>query len=661
MTRISLSNWMSQTLNIDNERTLTTLLHISSKDDLKSRTKALDTYTKEQLETLAHGLLSIQVIDIACGAGAFLIDTIEMLSILYVDVMAKLGTTIKHNEAAKYFCKNSVTGIDLQAQPLAVYTLCLMWRYSDENSWALDPRIICGNSLDDELFKDHSDIGRVIQNGGYDIVIGNPPYLGEKGSTDLFRAIKSTSFGKRYYEGKMDLSYFFTLRALEILKCKGVLTYLTTNYFITADGAVKYRKNLRDKSDFLEILNLNTYPIFKDALGQHNMIFMLLKSENLGDCCNETSLSNPIKTEVIYVKNEAHAERIDIDPEDILKGNIKSEYVSRYNCLSEKLYRPDGCITVMSDWHHKQALDAYKAFCDIQLKDVFNINQGIVSGADQVSASMLRNKLPEADVLVHSLEKGDPIFVFDDGHPALQDLENDRLRPFYKNSDIAAYVIQPRTKRWIAYMDVKVEDVGKRYPQIISHLSKFKPVLDGRREVAVGTRPWYCLQWPRKADVFEGPKIVVPQRSKINRFAYTDVPFYGSADIYYFKKKTFENPSLFDMVFDQTAWLYYLGVLNSAIMYMWLYHYGKRKGELLELYAKPLLETAVPSYKNEPWQREIANRLKEYIDNPSQMDGGKMKIIRDQVDDLIFNAMQLDCESQNTVLAFHRRYIEEKL
>ena len=77
--------------------------------------------------------------------------------------------------------------------------------------------------------------------------------------------------------------------------------------------------------------------------------------------------------------------------------------------------------------------------------------------------------------------------------------------------------------------------------------------------------------------IFTSPKIVCPQRSKVNTFGYNECDWYASADVYYIT-----NPHK-----DYNI-KYILGLLNSKLYYVWLYHKGKRKGETLELYQKPL-------------------------------------------------------------------------
>lgn len=649
MTRIALDDWMQSVYKMDEVQSISLLMLLSRKydeDQAESLVESLSELkvSKDELRCIADGLKNICVVDIACGAGAFLLETVELLSTVYTNISFILEGDHDYKKTARRFLTSSVAGIDLQAEPLAVYTLCLLWRYADKEEWKLDPFIIRGSSLSQELFTSDEGLSAVLKNGGFDIVLGNPPYLGEKGNTSVFKEVRKTTFGQRHYEGKMDLSYFFTLKSLELLKPSGSLTYLTTNYFITADGAAKYRQSLREKAWFSHVLNFNTYPVFKDALGQHNMIYMLKPYE---------AVVGDRKAKVKYVLNNAYIDRVELCYEEILLSGHDPKYVNAYECDPDGLFTPDGTISILSDDNHKEILEAYNAFCDIKLRDVFNINQGIVSGADQVSGLMLRSKLPKNDIKKYNLEKGDPIFVFNDEDPRLGNLETDLMRPFYKNSDIGAYTIQPRTRRTIVYLDGYEDHVENEYPNVISHLRKFKPVLEARREVKTGTRPWYALQWPRKPEVFEGSKIVVPQRSRTNRFAYTEQPFYCSADVYYFKEKSTKASHAWQSPLDIKAWLYYLGVLNSSMLYLWLYHNGKRKGELLELYAKPLLDTAAPCYRGLPWQQKISAHVEKIMMCDAHED---IEVNRRAVDELIFEAMSLRKDEIQVIADFLERH-----
>ena len=73
------------------------------------------------------------------------------------------------------------------------------------------------------------------EKGGFDIVLGNPPYIGEKGHKELFQPVKNANLGK-YYLGKMDYFYFFFHLALNLARTKGLIAFITTNYYPTATG-----------------------------------------------------------------------------------------------------------------------------------------------------------------------------------------------------------------------------------------------------------------------------------------------------------------------------------------------------------------------------------------------------------------------------------------
>ena len=115
--------------------------------------------------------------------------------------------------------------------------------------------------------------GGIFAEGGFDIVIANPPYVGEDGNAHVFRPIRKGFLGD-YYLGKMDLLYFFVhLSANRILKKRGVSYFITTSYFTTADGAAKLRRELKSSVTLTELLNFNELRIFKSAQGQHNLVF----------------------------------------------------------------------------------------------------------------------------------------------------------------------------------------------------------------------------------------------------------------------------------------------------------------------------------------------------------------------------------------------------
>jgi hypothetical protein len=71
---------------------------------------------------------------------------------------------------------------------------------------------------------------------GFDVLIANPPYVGEKGHKELFSEIKRGCVGK-FYQGKADIFYFFFHLALNLGRETASIAFITTNYYPTANGA----------------------------------------------------------------------------------------------------------------------------------------------------------------------------------------------------------------------------------------------------------------------------------------------------------------------------------------------------------------------------------------------------------------------------------------
>ncbi len=92
-----------------------------------------------------------------------------------------------------------------------------------------------------------------MEKNGFDIVIGNPPYIGESQHKDTFAPIKQGNL-RKYYQGKMDYFYFFFHLGLNLGNMKSVISFITTNYFLTANGAKKLREDLKARANFISLL-----------------------------------------------------------------------------------------------------------------------------------------------------------------------------------------------------------------------------------------------------------------------------------------------------------------------------------------------------------------------------------------------------------------------
>ncbi len=404
--------------------------------------------------------------------------------------------------------------------------------------------------------------------GGFDVVIANPPYIGEKGHKEIFREVKKGSLGN-FYLGKMDYFYFFFHASLNIGKDKAVVAFITTNYYPTAKGAKKLRNDFKERAIIKNLMNFNELKIFESALGQHNMITILQKGYD------EKALA---QTCITQREGLATAEVL----QQILNSNdSETQY---YKVAQKDLYDGDECyirlagVANTSDNPIQKILDKIK-FQGLSLGSICNVNTGLYTGADGVFV------INTQEISAH--------------FPYLNNLERNLLKSFFKNSDINKFFTSSKTNSRIIYHHEKSTYSLNEIPNILSYLKKHKAKLEKRKDNslkgALKRGRWDVISLPKIAIDFKGPKIVAPQRSPRNTFGYNEIPWYASADVYFITEK------------DKSISLkYILALLNSSLYYLWLYHRGKRKGESLELYQAPLSEI--------PIKKISENEQKTFID-----------------------------------------------
>jgi hypothetical protein len=237
------------------------------KATLKKLTQKLDDYRK--------WLLQLTICDPACGSGAFLNQSLEYLIAehRYIDeLQAKLfGASMILSEVENSILENNLYGVDINEESVEIAKLSLWLRTAQKGRklTTLNNNIKCGNSLiddpnyaGDKAFNWQNEFPKIFAKGGFDVVIGNPPYVQHRKIFEFSNFFKSTF---KVYTGTSDLSVYFFEKGFEILKENSVLGYINTNKFFNTE----YGKELRDfltKHNVHNIINFEQSAIFKDAL-----------------------------------------------------------------------------------------------------------------------------------------------------------------------------------------------------------------------------------------------------------------------------------------------------------------------------------------------------------------------------------------------------------
>lgn len=483
---------------------------------------------------------------------------------------------------------------------------------------------ISDNDKNFSFFAYFSEIFSLESRSGFDVIIANPPYIGEDNNKEFFRQMAESTL-KNFYMGKMDIFYLFFHLSIEIGKNHSQIVFITTDYYITANGAEKLRKDLKERTKIQKLIDFSSLTIFKSAKGQHNMITILTKDltpkGNVETCITKlkgTASSELLKS--IFECQNKNTDYYSVNQNDLFEG--EKNYIRLMGTG-----KTDGSKPVL------RILNKMKETCNNYLSFYCKINQGVVSGCDAVSKKIIENIKHESDIKL-----GDGIFIFDLKNPrdvdvinGFSDNEKKLLRPFYKSSDIEQYVCEAKYSKLIIYLDRNLNSL-EMFPNLKNHLGKFRNILECRREVSEGRIPYFQLQWPRSEEIFISHKIVVPYRKEYNCFAYNELDWFCRSDCYIITKISYRPLEL----------KYILSILNSKLYYHWLFYKGKKKGQILELFATPLNEIPIKEISinsQETFAKLIDEILllknrDDYLQNPSKQK--QVESLKNEIDQMIY-------------------------
>ena len=183
-------------------------------------------------------LQNIKVVDPACGSGAFLVYVFDYLLAENQRVGDILGGTLfSSDDYVRDILRNNIYGVDLNEESVEITKLSLWLKTAQKGKklTALDANIRCGNSLIDDpeiagkkAFNWQTEFKDIFAQGGFDVVVGNPPY-----GADIDSILQY--FIEHYREtasGHKDTYKFFIQKAVEILVDNGALGFIVPNSYL---------------------------------------------------------------------------------------------------------------------------------------------------------------------------------------------------------------------------------------------------------------------------------------------------------------------------------------------------------------------------------------------------------------------------------------------
>ena len=477
------------------------------------------TIGKKLADCTPENASSITICDPACGSGSFLVGAFKYLLNWYLDkytknkneenknlktgklISVKNGIELSIQEKKKILTTH-IYGVDIDAQAVEVTKLSLylqmlegegkqensLFRESDMHVLPyLGDNIKCGNSLigsdfyasqDLSLFEEEAmykvnafdwekEFSQIFKNGGFDCVIGNPPYVNINTMPEYHEY-----FSKKYSEihtGYNDLMYYFLYRGINLLNKTGIYGVITSNYFLGNEYAKKLRLFLNSK--VTSIINFKNAQIFSEASVHTTLLFA--KNENT---------ENEIKI-FTYRENKS--------PQEVILNESYDFSTLTKNELSDTWLIADKSSTSIIN-----KINTNSVF----LGDIAEIVKGAETGKNgifSVPYKIIKDNLIEEEI----------------------------VRKCIKNSHIHRYHINS-VDLFLIYCDNNFS--SKKYPNTYKYLEKYKNELSDRRGPKNNEYEWWRLHRPSVKEFHDAPeKIIVPYRAEHNRFAYDDQQFFN--------------------------------------------------------------------------------------------------------------------------------------
>ncbi|EGT3049543.1 class I SAM-dependent DNA methyltransferase [Campylobacter coli] len=437
---------------------------------------------------------------------------------------------------------------------------------------------------------------------GFDLIIGNPPYIKEAENKELFTNTKKL----RTYQGKMDIWYHFVGRGFDILKNNGYLAFIATNNWVTNSGAKKLRNIVLEESQILSLVDFSSFMVF-DSASIQTMIMSFQKTKppkNYEFHFAKITTQTPIYEDALsLLKNEKTQNneilKINLTPKKFIDKTLnftKSDYEELFNKIQKygKFYLEERevaqGIVYPQENINKKSLEI--------LGNNFYLGQGI-------------QKLTNEEVENLNLLKNEKIL----------------LKPIFESDNIQKYFVKRYNYFWVIYTNSSFKNPNSMddYPNLKKHLDKFQNVITS------DNKP-YGLHRARDEKFFTGSPRIVALRKCVGepKFSYVDFDCYVSATFYVIKTQRINVK-------------YLTAILNSKLIAFWLKHKGKMQGNNYQIDKEPLLNIPIVTInsKNQKIADELINLVDEILKAKEQDKNANIQELENKINSIVYKLYNL--------------------
>jgi len=467
-----------------------------------------------------------------------------------------------------------------------------------------------------------------IREGGFDLVVGNPPYVAEANNKPLFERLRQIDAWKEIYKGKSDYLYYFLYMAAELLTPGGRLCVIVPAGWMNAGNADWLREKLASTLTLDELFLFGSYRLFapEPDVRHRNRRAPTPTVESAILIATKGEAAKGHKLRVVALEDEGEAARV-------LSGNVEARVPDRHALLEEMRQRVGGRqgrkggihvhdvkqLELRGDrpWPVKHGAKdvATRVVGHLvrlvegtevieELTHRWDIPQGIKTGADSYTQRVKRRidlEFPAASRQLADAQLGEPILELSPG------MEEEA--PWANYPEFLAKSMEPGA---ILYGAVDSDDYTNLVwlfhddqppTKVLKALERWKPVLSNRFDVlSTPSMAWWETVRPRSRQKFRGPKVIALYRTDRGRFAIDEDGSWQPSI-----KATLVMP-----VENGLSVTYLGGLLNSELLDLWYSIRGKTPRDV--------------------WRNYEPKRMKEipyrHVDLSTNVDARRLKTLK---------------------------------
>ncbi len=416
--------------------------------------------------------------------------------------------------------------------------------------------------------------------GGFDVVIGNPPYVRLQGLKANYER-ESLFYEKNYQSAtsNYDIYVLFLEKSLKLINSKGKASFILPHKFLISEFGKGIRKLFAEKQTAESLLHFGSEMVFADAstytcilnLSNHNPELRFKQ-------INPHKINEPFEFDTIpYDKLSAE------------KWNLNEAGVSD---ILEKL--------------NKQPL---------RVKDVFaKIFQGIATSGDKV-------------YLIKGKQIGNLIEGYSKALDRIVKIEADLVKPMLKGEDISKYkhlenqyfVIFPYLLESGKTNPMTEDYIAENFPLGYEYLKENERFLRGRERGRMDKEGWFLYIYPKSLAEFEQPKIITPDISYGSNMSFDEGVFYHGTTLYSFIKndKFKEN------------YKFWLSIFNSKIMWFFIKNTGTElRGGYFRFKTKYLEPFPLPKLKEISEQNIFIEKVDQMLSLNKELQTEKSNFLK---------------------------------